>query len=193
MTEHIKRYIQKQYPNLIELTEECSSVEAIIPSEFNTITAVTKIIVGQMLSRKAAETIYSRVQSGLDKSKKDLHEITISELREAGVSQRKAQAITNFFKLYKTDPAKFNNWQHLDYQELYEQVSTIWGISSWTASMLAIFHYANEDVFPYSDGTIKRALERLQHRGINIDPSLAKPYRSYLALYLWKFIDEQII
>lgn len=66
-------------------------------------------------------------------------------------------------------------------------------MSDWTASILAIFHFGHEDVFPHNDGSINRALSKIGYVPENFDPLPAALYRSYLAMYLWSILDRNII
>ncbi|TPW11131.1 MAG: 3-methyladenine DNA glycosylase, partial [Halothiobacillaceae bacterium] len=67
------------------------------------------------------------------------------------------------------------------------------GLSRWSASMLGIFYFAMEDIYPEIDGTIMRVQRLLQGRNIELNPEAVSPYRSYLALYLWKLLDEGLL
>jgi len=68
-----------------------------------------------------------------------------------------------------------------------------WGLSNWSASILAIFYFGFEDVYPENDGSIRRVTRLLEQKGITFDPEQASPYRSYLALYLWEILDRKMI
>lgn len=76
---------------------------------------------------------------------------------------------------------------------LFAEVNKHWGLSHWSASMLAIFYFGLEDVYPINDGSIKRVTSLLEQRGIIFEPEKAAPYRSYLALYLWEILDRKLI
>lgn len=70
------------------------------------------------------------------------------------------------------------------------EVRKHWGLSDWTAEMLAIFHFGHGDVFPSADGTIKRAVGLVRnHIDPDSDPELARPHRTTLAHALWASID----
>ena len=192
MSVHAKEHLSQIFPKLEVFLDSCSVENELKPSNVGVLEAVVKIVIGQMLSRKAAGTIFNRVKIILD-SDPNLLCAKKEDLVALGVSNSKAKTIIGFAAMYSVNPDRFEGWPALSYQELQKEVDSIWGISTWTASMLAIFHFGSEDVFPYQDGTIKKALEKLQSHGVDLDPEEAKPYQSYLALYLWRFIDEKII
>jgi len=155
--------------------------------------AVLKVVTGQMLSRKAAETIYQRLRLELNDSKGEVSQISYDAMIKCGLSRRKAKAIIEFSKEYSKNPSQYEAWRHLAYNELEAEVSSFWGMSKWTASMLAIFYFANPNVFPEGDGTLKKAKTLLSEGGVILSIDKAAPYKTYLAIYLWKFIDEKML
>ncbi|MDP6263376.1 MAG: hypothetical protein QGI42_06710 [Rhodospirillales bacterium] len=155
--------------------------------------AVTRIVIGQMLSRDAALSIYRRVTAARDErglaGSWQLDEETLVSL---GFSRRKARTIREFADRYQVAPASYERWRTLDYDTLCREVSAFWGMSAWSADMLAIFYFGQPDVFPIADGTIKRAVTLIEKQilgGRKFEPMRARPYRTFLSLYLWKAVD----
>ncbi|MGX1927163.1 DNA-3-methyladenine glycosylase family protein [Vibrio sp. NH-7] len=190
--EKITAHLRQQYPDLIVFLDQASPINELDAKNTHIVEAMARIIVGQMLSRHVANAIFRRVEH-LFQSPEQLLECNESDFTQHGVSKNKAKAILNFAEMYFHDPERFEQWSSLDFEQLRREAKDIWGVSDWSLSILAIFHFGHSDVFPEKDGTLKRALFKFQEQKINIDVDDAKPYRSYLALYLWKFIDEDII
>lgn len=160
--------------------------------------AVPKIIVGQMLSGHVADVIYTRVQKAAGSVGAQYPwMLADAQLRACGVSSRKIQTLRAFGVTLQTQPDIVSIWPELDYQELVNEVRKIWGLGEWSAAMLAIFHFEHEDIFPYSDGSLARALRFIQTNHTQpesrIDTDAASPFRSYLALYLWKALDQDYL
>jgi DNA-3-methyladenine glycosylase II len=153
--------------------------------------AVATIVTGQMLSNAAAAAIVKRLfQAGVECGADELFDIPEDKLLSCGLSRRKVRSIKEFGEVYRRTPNKFNEWSCLSYEELRAEVRQHWGLSDWTAEMLAIFHFGNGDVFPRADGTIKRAVCLVQtHLDPDFDPDLARPHRTALARMLWASID----
>ena len=195
MGKNIQTYLIGQYPELAELLEEIECVQPLVCSDIPVGELVVKVVIGQMLSRKAASSIYAKVKSAAEKSAcREIWELNRATFRKCGLSERKYRTIKEFSALYKSDPDFFNNWYDLDSDSLFQAVNSQWGMSDWTASMLGIFHMGHEDIFPYRDGSIVRALELLRTNwGVEIDVTKAKPYSSYLALYLWRALDSGLL
>ncbi|AQM71145.1 hypothetical protein Vca1114GL_04728 [Vibrio campbellii] len=192
MSEIIRKHLMCTYPALAEHIQKCDVIEEKKPSDDKVLTILIQTVIGQMLSRKAAETIFNRVESRIQVVGQ-LGFLKEEDFTSCGVSKRKAKSILLLIERETIEPDYFESWRTLSYIELQNVINEFWGIGEWTASMLAIFHFGNHDVFPYKDGTIQRALSLLEAQGIKINPELASPYRSHLALYLWQMIDAKII
>jgi len=181
-----------RYPKLKPLIEAVGVLPDIEPTAAPIAEAVTRVVVGQMLSRKAAVRILDRVSLAARRLGCGVWQLSPEELRRCGTSARKATAILRFAEAYREAPHHFESWRHLGFPELQSQVRLHWGLGDWTASMLAIFHLGHEDIWPSADGSILRVLGLLSDHLLNgqqLDAELAAPFRSYLALYLWKSLD----
>lgn len=172
--------------------QSCSDFQSIARREERVLIAVIRTVIGQMLSRKAAQKIFGRIEL-LMKDDPELAQVTVEDLLAAGASRSKAKTILNFAKCYAADRTRYDNWAKLSYEELQVEVCQMWGMSTWSASILAIFYFAHENVFPDQDGMIKKALKLLEARKIQIDPERCAPYKTYLAIFLWKLVDEDLI
>jgi DNA-3-methyladenine glycosylase II len=194
----VEREIKKKLiiacPGLARYLGNDVLIGRIQPRAVSVIGAVSKVVVGQMLSRQAADTIYHRA---LDLAAKNGHtEIALlseDELRSCGLSRPKTKAIKLFANKYFGNIDEYESWKKLDKDQLVFEVNKHWGLSHWTASMLAIFYFGIEDFYPINDGSIKRITRILEDKGIVIDVERTAPYRSYLALYLWKILDDNLI
>lgn len=183
-----------------EIEGEITSVGALsLPTQRQVCVAdaVTRTVIGQMLSRHAARTIYERTEKrrleiGLDGA----WMLPIDELKSLGVSGRKARTITEFGSKYDEYPDVFEAWRLLQHSEVVTEVSKHWGLSTWSADILSIFYFGLEDVFPEKDGTVQRAISIINEKYYpdkSFDPHKASPYKTYLSMYLWNMIDRNII
>ena len=186
-------HLRVAYPPLRGLLAQVRPLPDLVAQPLPVAEAVTKIVVGQMLSRAAADTIYARLTSLRDRRQlAGCWQLAEEELLHCGLSRRKVRTVREFAACYKRDPASIEAWRSLDYPELSGAVASHWGLSQWSADMLAIFYFAKPDVFPATDGTIvrvRRILEETQLQG-PLQPELARPFRTSLARYMWAFLDE---
>ena len=184
-------YIRSAFPELPELHAE---IRRISPSGSSVIDAVISVIIGQMLSRKAAQSIRKRAFSTARlQGRNSPAALDHGDLRACGLSNNKIKAIHTFYQRYQSEPNHYEDWKKLDQEQLSIAVSKEWGMATWTASILAIFHFGQVDVYPVGDATLAKAENKLRDLGIQVDPNEASPYKSYLALYLWVLVDEGLI
>lgn len=160
--------------------------------------ALGKIVVGQMLSRVAADTIHARlVQRAEAIGCGTVLMLPEDELRGCGLSARKAKTFGAITELARHSPNRLLTWRSLTYEELKIEVASIWGLSDWSAAMLAIFHFGLPDVLPLSDGSVQRAISLVNARYYADGPSLnharASPFGSYLAMTLWAALDGGVL
>ena len=190
----IKDQITLTYPGLSGYLANLSAIQPLHPKDISVLDALSRIIIGQMLSRKAASTIIHRAESLAAKEDKcEIALLSEQEMRSCGISSSKAKAIKLFAEQYFNDISRYENWRNLDSPGLFSEINKHWGLSHWSASMLAIFYFGFEDVYPLNDGSIKRITCLLEQKGITFEPEKAAPYRSYLALYLWEMLDRKMI
>lgn len=184
------------YPHLSEMLMRLPRIEA--PQVFcgPVAEAVTRIVVGQMLSGTASATIYERVRSARDRAGlAGSWQLSQPDLLAAGLSARKVKTVKAFGERYDESTDEVEAWRHLPYHELRREVEACWGLSRWSTDMLAIFYFGHQDVFPETDGTIMRALGMLRSRfpEHEIDPELVRPHRTSLALAFWSFVDTGLL
>ncbi|MBC6406313.1 MAG: hypothetical protein GDA41_11460 [Rhodospirillales bacterium] len=190
---HHQDRLRAAYPLLCGLLEQLSPLPELVPQPLPVAEAVTKIVVGQMLSRVAADTIYARLADLRDRRQLEgCWKLAEADLVVCGLSRRKVRTVREFAACYERDPASFEAWRDLDYPELSAAVSGHWGMSQWSADMLAIFYFAKPDVFPATDGTLIRVRRILEENYLQgpLQPDLAKPFRTSLARYMWAFLDR---
>jgi DNA-3-methyladenine glycosylase II len=166
-------------------------------------TSLLRSIVGQQLSGKAADTIWSRFIALFPRKKPTadaLLAIDIELLRGAGLSYQKAGYLKNI--------ALFSKEQTLDYrklhtktdEELIEYLTSIKGVGKWTVEMILIFTLNRQDVFPLDDLGIQQAMVKLfnlRKTGKELKKEMLKrsavwaPYRSLATRHLWNWKDNQ--
>lgn len=191
-----REQLKAVYPTLGELLAQVPTLPDLEQQRMPVAEAVTKIVIGQMLSRAAADTIYERIAAarkhqGLEGS----WQLSEAELLRCGLSRRKVRTIHEFGVSYECDPASIEAWRGLEYPELSAVVSGHWGLSQWSADMLAIFYFAKPDVFPETDGTITRVRRILEEEHLKgpLEPNLARPFRTSLTRHMWALLDTGVL
>ena len=151
-----------------------------------------RAIAGQQLSIKAARSIWNRVMSGCNgKLAEHLVKVDPQELRACGLSAAKSKAMRAVALASIAGQLEVTELERLDARDRSKRLTAIWGIGQWTADMMGIFYFGDADIWPDGDVTARKTLERLtspRRKTIRTASHFA-PYRSYLALYMWRQAD----
>ena len=198
MTKKIKDYFISIYPEHTNLFLSLGKINKIKPSLSPLPEAIVRVITSQMLSGVAANTIYNRIISV--REKQNLYgswQLDFESLKKCGLSSSKANSIIEFGSYLDNDIKKIDFWRHLNNEELNYEIKKFRGLGEWSAAIISIFHLGRADIFPKGDSSLNKVIVHLTSSGkvINsnyfFDVEKAAPYRSYLALYLWKALDER--
>ena len=167
----------------------------------NAFRALSRSIIYQQLSGKAAGTIFKRFVALYPKKKfptpEDVLATNSVALRGAGLSNQKASYVHDLAAKFvdKTvDPKHFHNMSDA---EISEHVICVKGIAQWSADMFLIFALNRPNVLPTGDLGIQKGAQLFFKLRILPKPEklrkLAKPYEgnhTVFSLYMWKLADE---
>lgn len=163
--------------------------------------ALTRSIVSQQLSTKAAATIYARFLDLFDNRYPNIEAVlslSIDELRAVGLSRQKASYIQNVATFFQHKASV--DWSKLSDDEIIEQLTEIKGVGQWTVEMILMFTLNRLDVLPLDDLAIRTRMVQLYEistTGRALKPELTeiaeswRPYRSVACRYLWAWGDLQ--
>lgn len=161
---------------------------------------MAKTVAGQQLSAAAARTIWSRVKAIASESGKPLSESCcesgVAALRSCGLSRNKVKALMHLRRAFADGSISEAQIRASDYANVSEMVSRIWGFGSWSADMIAIFYCGLPDVWSEGDSSLQKGLGILTNDSAADTSEIApvfSPYRSYLALHVWKGIDDRFL
>ena len=149
-----------------------------------------RTVVGQLLSTKAASTIWQRLVQLASSNSVALselfHQKYEEDVRACGLSRNKYRAICELAN--ELEDNKYFTAQLLtsDYAQIKTKVTAIWGFGEWSADMCAIFFCAQPDVFPPKDVAIMNGLKKLcAEEPPAVAATRYSPYRSYLCKHIW--------
>ena len=157
---------------------------------------LAKIIINQQLSGSAADTIFGRLENLLER--KECREpdqflnIPDKDLRTIGISFSKIGFIKDLARRLDGNPDLICSWNTLNDNEALEAIQNLKGFGPWSANII-LLSMGRKDVFPFDDTTLKKA--HLNIYGKPLSKNLqeidwAKPFRSFLARYFWRWVDE---
>ena len=154
---------------------------------------LTKIIISQQISDKAANSIWEKFRKQISSKSLNILDIKnenelIQNLGNAGVSKRKIIYIVGVFQHIVTKKLTLQKLNTKCTQELRNNLKTFKGIGNWTIDMLLIFFLNKKNVFPENDLIIKKVENKIlltHYQKLNLR-KIFSPYLSFLSLHLWK-------
>ena len=192
------KYLRQSDPELIPLLD-AFKIQGLQP-ETNYFKSLTRSIVYQQLSGKAAKTILDRfILLYKDKSYPtpvDVINIDHEKLRSVGLSNSKAQYIKNIAHAFLDNPDTYERLEEMDNQDIIDTLITIKGVGPWTAQMFLMFTLNRTDVFPVTDLGVQKGFQH--YYKLSEMPTLGQmlkkskqwaPYRIVVSLYLWRLLE----
>ena len=190
--------IDPKFAGLIERRPLCTLGRS-EPSETHFESLVSSVI-SQQLATKAAATIHERLVKlckGSVTPRKVL-KLSDEQLRVIGVSGAKSRTIKGIASaaLDKLIPINEIDQIHHD-QEIFDALTSIWGVGRWTVEMFMMFQLGRLDVWPTGDLAVRRgwdmihkAKEETTAKALDIKGEKLRPYRSVFAWYCYQAVHE---
>ena len=200
--EEAHRHLSANDKRLAQLISRSRRYEIEPNPKVRTFDALAESIAYQQLSGKAAATIWKRVRAIFPK-RKFLDPMLVLEtpdetLRAAGLSRNKVAALKDLAAktIDGTVPTPRAMAKMTD-DEIVERLIQVRGIGRWTAEMLLLFDLGRPDVWPVHDYGVRKGFAKIfGKRRLPTPKQMAKhgqrfaPYRSALAWYCWRALDE---
>jgi DNA-3-methyladenine glycosylase II len=168
-------------------------------------TTLARAIVGQQISVAAAASIWNRFVAAAGSAPgrgfprlppASVAALATTTLRECGLSQRKAEYLTDLAGHFKSGRLDPKGWKKLDDEALIAALVDVKGIGRWTAEMFLIFHELRPDVLPIDDLGLQRAMamhyrngRAFTRRAMIAHAQAWRPWRSVATWYLWRSLD----
>jgi DNA-3-methyladenine glycosylase II len=187
----------KRFAKVISESPLCTIGSAASPeSNFESLVAS---VISQQLAVKAAETIHGRLTQLVKGNVTPVRITKLSDasLREIGVSGAKAKTIQGLAQAALTGSVPIDNLHELSDDEVFNGLTSLWGIGPWTVDMFMMFQLHRLDIWPTGDLGVRRGWESIYKLTEEIEPkALAvkgekfRPYRSVVAWYCWRHLDN---
>jgi len=175
--------------------------QARLQSRGDAFTTLARSIVGQQISVKAAQSVWTRFAAltmgeTLQVLPEAVLKLAAPQLREAGLSARKAEYLGDLAKHFAAGQVSIGNWQAMDDEAIIEELVAIRGIGRWTAEMFLIFHLMRPNVMPLDDLGLIKGISLNYFSGEPVSRAEARevgdawaPYRSVATWYVWRSLD----
>jgi len=184
-------YLTKVDPELGAAVARLGKVErVIIPDLF---AALIHAIVGQLISAKAAATVWERMQNRLGEiSAYNLARQSTDEIQACGLTMKKANCIHAISSSIAEGAFQLEEIWDLPDHEVIQKLTKLHGVGTWTAEMLLINCLERRDVVSWGDIAIRRGMMKLYGLDTITKEQFEKyrqrysPLGSIASIYLWE-------
>ena len=90
-------------------------------------------------------------------------------------------------------PYIIKKWENMNDEDAKIKIQELKGFGPWSANIILLFYMGRNNVFPYNDSTLQKAYFKIYGEKLSSNLSQidwARPYRSIVARYLWKWVDN---
>lgn len=190
------RKVDPKLSAVIDTVGRCTFAPAEHMAHF---TAISRSIVFQQLSGKAATTIYNRFAELFTDDTPVAHaliHLSDEQLRGVGLSRQKIGYLRDFAERVNGGELPIDTLNEMTDDEIIAALISVKGIGRWTAQMFLMFRLGRPDVLPDLDLGIQKGIQRAYRmrklptpeRVIAVGAKWA-PYRTIASWYLWRSLD----
>jgi len=153
-----------------------------------------RAVIGQQISTHAARSIWDRIESAAAAAGQTVSLYCAAEnaaaLKACGVWRNKVKALCSIRDAELEGMLSSAETRAMSDEARAAHLTSIWGIGQWTCDMAALSYCRSPDIWPLGDVAVQRTFKRLIGRR---SPARAAarfaPYRSYLALHMWRIVN----
>lgn len=201
MSRHAVQHLRRADPILAAVIKQVGPCEFATRDAGSHFAALTRTIVYQQLSGKAAATILSRVHAhygGRPPTPDELIETPDAILRAAGVSNQKVGYMRDLAAHVRDGRLPVTRLGRMSDDRVIEALTGVKGIGRWTAQIFLMFRLQRLDVLPDGDLGIQNAIQRAYGLRRRPKPERVQkigvpwaPYRTIASWYLWRSLDNR--
>jgi DNA-3-methyladenine glycosylase II len=194
-----RRVLARRDPVIRDLMRQHGACGLAAAQRTDPFVALTRAIISQQLSTRAAATIAARFDglSGGLPTPESVGALTDADLRAVGLSGQKVRYIRDLCARVGDGSLPLHALEQLPDDAVIAALTAVKGIGRWTADMFLMFRLHRPDVLPVGDLGIVKAVQRAYRlRGLPTAERLTKigepwrPYRSVACWYLWASLDN---
>lgn len=193
------RHLRAADPKLASVIDEVGKCTFEPHGDGSHFTAVTRAIVYQQLSGKAAATIYGRFAQLFETGEPVAHGLlglSDEDLRGVGLSRQKSAYLRDLATRAHSGEVAIDSLHELSDDEIISALTSIKGVGRWTAQMFLMSRLGRPDILPDLDLGIQKGIQRAYRMRKLPTPKKVlevgrkwAPYRTIASWYLWRSLD----
>jgi DNA-3-methyladenine glycosylase II len=194
------RHLKRVDPILARVIEQVGPCRIALRTDGTHYHALTRAIVFQQLSGKAAGTIFGRFNA-LYPANSPTPEAVLAtsdeQLRAVGLSRQKVGYMRDLSLKVTTGDLPLDAVEHMADDDLIAHLVQVKGIGRWTAQMFLMFRLGRPDVLPELDLGIQNAIRKAYRMRKRPTPKQVKrigakwsPHSSVASWYLWRSLED---
>ncbi|MFY7905260.1 MAG: DNA-3-methyladenine glycosylase family protein [Burkholderiaceae bacterium] len=168
-----------------------------LQSRGNAFNTLARSVVGQQISVKAAQSVWSRFESLTPTlTPESVLKLRIDDMRAAGLSARKVEYIVDLALHFSSGALHVDDWHGMTDEAIIAELVAIRGIGRWTAEMFLIFHLMRPNVLPVDDVGLINGISTAYYSGEPVSRSDVRevaapwaPYATVATWYIWRSLD----
>jgi len=191
-----KRILSKRDPVLREIIKKYQ--KGFLTTKNNPFFSLCRTIVGQQISVKAADSIWSKFEKKCKKRivPKTILKLSSRTLKSAGLSRQKVSYLKNIAKSFINKSFSVKELKKMNDKEAINYIIKLKGLGVWSAEMFLMFNLNRPDIFPIKDIGLLRAISKNYKKSYPPSESfldkiseLHRGYRTVFTWYMWRSID----
>ncbi|MEZ5606027.1 MAG: DNA-3-methyladenine glycosylase [Burkholderiaceae bacterium] len=171
--------------------------DACLQSRGDAFITLARSIVGQQISVKAAQSVWSRFEALPRRmTPASVLKLKVDDMRAAGLSARKVEYLVDLALHFDAGKIHVDEWVAMDDESIIAELVAIRGIGRWTAEMFLMFHLLRPDVLPLDDVGLLKGISTNYFSGEPVSRSEARevadgwaPWRSVATWYMWRSLE----
>ena len=198
-----KRYLSKRDKIMSRLIKNYQSPnETILTSRKDIFFSLCKSIIGQQISVAAANSVFLKFRKKCKNkiNPKTVSKLTITQLRNCGLSRQKVLGIKSLAKQIINKSFNPKLIKNMSDEEAIVYLSNLRQIGRWSAEMILLFTYNRSNIWPIQDIGLLRAISKNYNKKyfppekfVSLLQKRFSPYCSVATWYLWRSIDPEPI
>ena len=160
--------------------------------------SLCRTIVGQQISTKAADSIWTKFEKKCKKNikPKTIVKIPSRNLKSAGLSRQKISYLKNIAKAFIRKSFDVKRLKKMNDIDAINYITKLKGLGVWSAEMFLMFNLNRPNIFPVKDIGLLRAISKNyktvyppSKKTLEKISKIHYGYRTVFTWYMWRSID----